>query len=204
MRSDEKVNILLVDDQPAKLLSYEVILREIDENLIKASSGREALELKSEIAAVLMDVCMPGLDGFELAAMIRDHPRFRKTAIIFISAIHLTDVDRLRGYEMGAVDYVPVPVVPEVLRAKVRVFGELFRKTRQLEQLNLELERRVADRTAELKSSTTRLLQSEQLRSLALAAGQMGSWDWDAISGEFFWDEGQYRIFGVDSGSFPL
>src|SRR6202521_5966631 len=206
MRGDEKLNILLVDDQPAKLLSYEVILRDIDENLIKASSGREALEhlLRSEIAVVLMDVCMPELDGFQLAAMIREHPRFRKTAIIFISAIHLTDVDRLRGYEMGAVDYVPVPVVPEVLRAKVKVFAELFRKTRQLEQLNRELECRVADRTAELKSSTTRLLQSEQLRSLAFAAGQMGSWDWDVVSGDFSCDEGQYRIFGVNPNSFTV
>ena len=103
---------------------------------------------------MLVDVCMPELDGFQLAAMIREHPRFQKTAIIFISAIHLTDVDRLRGYEMGAVDYVPVPVMPEVLRAKVKVFAELYRKTRQLEQLNAELERRVAERTAELESST--------------------------------------------------
>jgi two-component sensor histidine kinase/DNA-binding response OmpR family regulator len=206
MASDDRVNVLLVDDQPAKLLSYEVILRELGENLIKTASAREAFEclLKNDVAVVLVDVCMPELDGFQLAAMIREHPRFQKTAIIFISAIHLTDVDRLRGYEMGAVDYVPVPVVPEVLRAKVKVFAELFRKTRQLEQLNLELERRVADRTAELKSSTTRLLQSEQLRSLALAAGQMGSWDWDAVSGEFSWDEGQYRIFGVDAGGFRL
>src|SRR5580692_5836512 len=155
MRGEEKVNILLVDDHPAKLLSYEVILREIGENLIKASSGREALEhlLKSEIAVVLMDVCMPELDGFELAAMIRDHPRFKKTAIIFISAIHLSDMDRLRGYEMGAVDYVPVPVIPEVLRAKVKVFAELYRKSQQLEVLNAELERRVAERTAELERS---------------------------------------------------
>ena len=206
MTSDDRVNVLLVDDQPAKLLSYEVILRELGENLIKTASAREAFEclLKNDVAVVLVDVCMPELDGFQLAAMIREHPRFQKTAIIFISAIHLTDVDRLRGYEMGAVDYVPVPVVPEVLRAKVKVFAELFRKTRQLEQLNLELERRVAERTAELKSSMTRLLQSEQLRSLALAAGQMGSWDWDAVSGEFSWDEGQYRIFGVDAGGFRL
>ena len=176
MRSDEKVNILLVDDQPAKLLSYEVILREIGENLIKASSGREALEhlLKSDIAVVLMDVCMPELDGFELAAMIREHPRFRKTAIIFISAIHLTDVDRLRGYEMGAVDYVPVPVIPEVLRAKVKIFAELYRKSRQLEQLNAELERRVADRTAELERSTRRLQESEERRNLALGGRQDG------------------------------
>jgi two-component sensor histidine kinase/DNA-binding response OmpR family regulator len=206
MISNVPVNVLLVDDQPAKLLAYEVILQELGENLIKTASAREAFEflLKNDVAVVLVDVCMPELDGFQLAAMVREHPRFQKTAIIFISAIHLTDVDRLRGYEMGAVDYVPVPVVPEVLRAKVRVFAELFRKTRQLEQLNLELELRVAERTAELKSSTTRLLQSEQLRSLALAAGQMGSWDWDAVSGEFSWDEGQYGIFGVDPGGFAV
>jgi PAS domain S-box-containing protein len=204
MMANDRVNVLLVDDQPGKLLSYEVILQELGENLIKTASAREAFEclLKNDVAVVLVDVCMPDLDGFQLAAMIRDHPRFQKTAIIFISAIHLTDVDRLRGYEMGAVDYVPVPVVPEVLRAKVKVFAELFRKTRQLEQLNLELERRVAERTTELESSTTRLLQSEQLRSLALAAGQMGSWDWDLGSGEFSWDAGQYRIFGVDPTRF--
>ena len=139
----DKVNVLLVDDQPDKLLAYEVILGELGENLVKTSSAREALQflLKNDVAVVLIDVCMPELDGFQLAAMIREHPRFSKTAIIFISAIHLTDVDRLRGYEMGAVDYVPVPVVPEVLRAKVRVFAELFRKTRELEQLNSKLER---------------------------------------------------------------
>src|ERR1700730_243847 len=206
MSSDEKVNILLVDDQPAKLLSYEVILREIGENLIQASSGGAALEhlLKTDIAVVLMDVCMPELDGFELAAMIRNHPRFRKTAIIFVSAIHLTDVDRLRAYEIGAVDYVPVPVVPEVLRAKVRVFAELYRKSRQLERLNTELERRVAKRTAELEASTSRLLHSEQRRSLALAAGQMGSWQWDPLTGRFQWDDGQYRIFGVDPETFDV
>src|SRR5271165_3454590 len=199
MMDHEKVNILLVDDQPAKLLAYEVILKELGENLVVATSGREALEilLKTEIAIILVDVCMPELDGFELAAMIREHPRFQKTAMIFISAIQVSDIDRLRGYEMGAVDYVPVPVVPEVLRAKIKVFAELYRKTRQLEHLNAELEDRVRARTAELKSSTTRLLQSEQLRSLALAAGQMGSWDWDVGGGDFFWDAGQYRIFGV-------
>jgi PAS domain S-box-containing protein len=206
MASDDKVNILLVDDQPAKLLSYETILGELGENLIKAASAREALEhlLKQEIAVILVDVCMPELDGFQLAAMIREHPRFQETAIIFISAIHLTDVDRLRAYEMGAVDYVPVPVVPEVLRAKVRIFAELYRKTRQLEQLNRELEHRVAERTAELEASAVRLIQSEDRRSLALAAGQMGSWEWDPVNGDFAWDDGQYRIFGVDPGTFEV
>ena len=206
MPSDHKVNILLVDDQPAKLLTYETILSGLGERLIMAASAKEALEqlLKQEIAVILVDVCMPELDGFQLAAMIREHPRFQKTAIIFISAIHLTDVDRLRAYEMGAVDYVPVPVIPEVLRAKVRIFAELYRKTRQLEDLNAQLERRVAERTAELESSSARLLQSEQRRSLALAAGQMGSWEWDPVSGRFDWDDGQYRIFGVDPESFDV
>ena len=114
---------------------------------------------------MLIDVCMPDLDGFELAAMIREHPRFQKTAIIFVSAIQLTDLDRLRGYAGGAVDYVPVPVVPELLRAKVRVFAELYRKTRQLEQLNAELERRVAERTAELAQANAELEQRVEERT---------------------------------------
>jgi signal transduction histidine kinase len=165
--TDDKVNILLVDDQPAKLLSYEVILKDLDEVLITANSAREALThlLKTDIAIVLVDVCMPDLDGFELAAMIREHPRFEKIAIIFISAIHLTDLDRLKGYEYGAVDYIPVPVVPEILRAKVRAFADLHRKTRQLERLNLELERRVAERVAELQEA------NEEIQSFAYVVG---------------------------------
>jgi signal transduction histidine kinase len=156
---EEKVNILLVDDQPGKLLSYEVILSELGENLIKAGSANAALEqlLKNDVAVVLIDVCMPDLDGFELAGMIREHPRFQKTAIIFVSAIQVTDLDLLRGYAVGAVDYVPVPVIPDLLRAKVRVFAELYRKTRQLETLNAELERRVRERTAELAQANAEL-----------------------------------------------
>jgi signal transduction histidine kinase len=136
-----RMNILMVDDQPAKLLSYEAILSELGENLIKANSGKEALEhlLKTDVAVVLMDVSMPEMDCFELADMIRQHPRFQKTAIIFISAIHLTDLDRMEGYERGGVDYISVPVIPELLRAKVSVFSELHRKTRQLEILNKDL-----------------------------------------------------------------
>jgi signal transduction histidine kinase len=159
----DRVNILLVDDQPAKLLSYEVILRELGENLVMASSAREALEhlLKIDIAVILVDVHMPEMDGFELVELLRQHPRFEETAVIFVSGIHLTDLDRLRGYQVGAVDYVPVPVVPELLRAKVRVFAELYRKTRQLEKLNAELERRVAERTSALELANARLRESE-------------------------------------------
>ena len=151
----QKVNILLVDDQPGKLASYEVILAELGENLIKTSSAKEALEvlLKTDIAVVLVDVCMPELDGFELAQMIRDHPRFKETAIIFISAVLLSELDSLRAYEMGGVDYVSVPVVPGVLRAKVRVFVDLYRKSKELERINGDLERRVKERTSELEAA---------------------------------------------------
>ncbi len=126
MRSgDDKVNILLVDDQPGKLLTYEAILGDLGENLIKANSGAEALQhlLKKEIAVVLVDVCMPTLDGFELASLIRQHPRCQKTAIIFISAVASSSLDRIKGYQSGAVDYVSVPVEPELLRARVSVFA---------------------------------------------------------------------------------
>jgi signal transduction histidine kinase len=150
----------MVDDQPGKLVTYEAILNELGENLIKARSGKEALDhlLRTDIAIVLMDVSMPELDGFELADMIRQHPRFQKIAIIFISAVHLTDLDRLNAYQRGAVDYISVPVVPELLRAKVRVFADLHRKTHQLETLNRDL-----------RSLSARLLamQDEERRRIA-------------------------------------
>ncbi|HTD75717.1 MAG TPA: response regulator [Steroidobacteraceae bacterium] len=149
----EKINILVVDDQPAKLLSYEVILSGIGATLIKASSACEAFEclLKSDVALILIDVCMPEIDGFELATLIREHPRFQRIAIIFVSALMHSDLHKLRGYALGAVDYIPVPLAPELLRAKVKVFLELHQKTRQLETLNAELERKVIKRTDDLR-----------------------------------------------------
>src|SRR5579864_8439964 len=181
MTNHDKVNILMVDDQPAKLLSYDAILAELGENLIRAASGREALEilLKTDVAVVLMDVSMPEMDGFEIAEIIRQHPRFQKTAIIFISAVHLTELDRLKGYQRGAVDYISVPVVPEVLRAKVTLFSELHRKRRQLEILNRELEERVLERTEELRESET------QFRTLANSIPQL-AWMADP-NGDVFW-----------------
>ncbi|HXM24351.1 MAG TPA: response regulator [Terriglobales bacterium] len=162
MSATEKVNILMVDDQPAKLLTYEVILSELGENLITAASGPEALEqlLKHDVAVVLLDVNMPGQDGFELAHMIRQHPRFEKTAIIFISAVHVSDIDRLTGFEQGAVDYISVPIVPRLLRARVRVFVELYRKTRELERLNGEL-RRISRRLMKMQDEEHRRIARE-------------------------------------------
>ena len=165
------VNILLVDDHPAKLITYESILSELGENLLTASSGHEALErlLKHDIAVILVDVCMPDLDGYELASMIRQHPRFQKTAIIFVSATLMTDLDRLRGYECGGVDYVPVPVIPEILRAKVSVFAELFRKTRELEDMNRRLEETVAERTERLETIAAALRETDRRKDEFLA-----------------------------------
>ena len=122
MAGKNKVNILMVDDEPGKLLSYEVMLGDLGENLIQANSGREALELllNNDVAVVLTDVSMPRMNGFELADIIWQHPRFQQTPILFISAVLLTDVDRLKGYQGGAVDYISVPIVPELLRAKSR------------------------------------------------------------------------------------
>jgi PAS domain S-box-containing protein len=204
MSPNQPVNILLVDDQPAKLLSYEAVLRELGETLLNANSAQEAFEhlLKTDIAVVLVDVCMPDLDGFELARMIREHPRFQETAIIFISAVLLTDLDFRRGYACGAVDYVSVPVVPEILRAKVKIFAELHRKTRQLGQLNRQLEQRVSERTAALEASSAELRKSEERLRLALDAAQMGWWDYDFASDRVVWSANLARIMGFAPQSF--
>lgn len=195
MLQRDPVTILLVDDQPAKLMSYETILDGLGERLVKAQSGRQALEslLVNEVAVILVDVCMPDLDGFELAEMIRDHPRFRDTAIIFVSAVQLSDADRIRGYRLGAVDYVSVPVIPEVLQAKVRVFADLYRKTKQLAELNRELEKRVDERTAELSAVAARL-------NLAMDVARLGTWDWNLETNDIVWSEGHFALHGYTPG----
>jgi signal transduction histidine kinase len=152
----EKVSILLVDDQPARLLSYESILAELDQNLVSVRSGVDALEklMKQDFAVVLLDVSMPGMDGFETAAMIHDHPRFERTPIIFVTGVHDTEFDRLKGYKVGAVDYVSIPIVPEILRSKVSVLMELYCQRRELRRLNRNL----------AEANTT--LQAEKAREL--------------------------------------
>ncbi len=134
--NDEKVNILLVDDRPDKLLAHEVVLAELNQNLVRANSGKEALRclLKEEFAVILLDVNMPGMDGFETASMIRQRPRSETTPIIFISAVNDTENHVSRGYSLGAVDYILTPVVPEILRAKIAVFVDLYKKTEQIKR----------------------------------------------------------------------
>src|SRR6201992_1239302 len=195
MNERDRANILMVDDQAGKLLSYEAILSDLGENLIKARSAREAMEqlLRNDIAVVLMDVSMPEINGFELADMMHRHPRFQKTAIIFISAVHLSDPDRIKGYQSGAVDYIAVPIVPDLLRAKVSVFTELHRKTRQLEQLNRELEQRVEARTEQLRQS------EEQFRTLANSIPQL-AWMADAQGSIFWYNQRWYDYIGAGQG----
>ena len=160
---NDKANILLVDDQPSRLLTYEAILDDLGHNLVQARSGTEALRylMDTEFAAILLDVSMPGMDGFETAAMIHHHPRFEKTPIIFVTGVHVTDMDRLKGYQMGAVDYVYVPVIPEILRGKVQVLVELYLQRRELQRLN----RRLAATNTEL-TEAHRALQVENTREL--------------------------------------
>jgi signal transduction histidine kinase len=143
MSEHEPINILMVDDQPGKLLTYKAILSELGENLLTASSARAALVhlLTTDIPIILIDVNMPELNGFELAKLIREHPRYQQTAIIFISAVHLTHLDQLKGYEHGALDYITAPIIPELLRAKVRVFADLYRKTAALQRAMVERQR---------------------------------------------------------------
>src|ERR1700749_1177371 len=134
--------VLLVDDQPARLLTYEAILEGVGVDCVRAHSGKEALEklLRQSFALILLDVSMPEMDGFETARLIREHHRFQQTPIIFVTGVHVSELDSLRGYEVGAIDYISVPIVPEILRSKVALLVELYRRRKELEVLNSALE----------------------------------------------------------------
>ena len=153
---DDRANILLVDDRADKCMAMETILADLGQNIVMARSGKEALRclLEQDFAVILLDVNMPGLDGFETAHLIRQRKSLEHTPIIFVTGISDTETHVSRGYSLGAVDYILTPVLPDVLRTKVSVFVELFKKNQQLkrqaESLRLahdELEIRVQNRT---------------------------------------------------------
>ena len=178
--SDEKVNILIVDDRPDKLLVHETVLSQLNQNLVRATSGKEALRclLKQDFAVILLDVNMPGMDGFETAAMIRQRPRSEKTPIIFISAVNDTDTHVSRGYSLGAVDYILTPVVPEILRTKIAVFVDLYKKTEQVRRQAEEREGLIREQAALAEAES----RQERLRFLADAANVLaGSLDYHTI-----------------------
>ena len=164
MNGSAPANILMVDDQPARLLTYRAILEPLGHNLVAVNSGLEALDalMKQEFAVVLLDVKMPGMDGFETAELIHDHPRFETIPIIFVTGVHVTEFDRLKGYKAGAIDYVYIPVIPEILRSKVAVLVELYGKRRELQAVNKELaesNKRLAEANNSLQLEKTRELE---------------------------------------------
>ncbi len=167
---DQEVNILLVDDHPANLLALEAVLAGPGRKLVKADSGREALRclLKDDFAVILMDVKMPEMDGFETAALIHQRNRSRHTPIIFLTAFETSDVQMAKGYSLGAVDYLSKPIVPEVLRAKVAAFVEIFRTSGELQrqaELLRQMERREHERQlAEAKQRWEADRQREEMR----------------------------------------
>ena len=146
---DQKVNILVVDDLPDKLLAFRVVLEELDQNLVMVNSGAEALKelLEREFAVVLLDVNMPDIDGIETAELIRQHNKTKHTPIIFVTA-YADEMQTARGYQLGAVDYILSPIVPEILRSKVRVFVELYRAQKRAQPVGrAEAERALAEAT---------------------------------------------------------
>jgi PAS domain S-box-containing protein len=156
-------HVLLVDDQPARLLTYQAMLEGLPIICIKAASGAEALErvLTQSFAVIVLDVSMPQMDGFETARIIRGHPRFEQTPIIFVTGVNVDELDAIRGYEAGAIDYISVPIVPAILRSKVALLAELYLRRADLERLNWELEVMRAR------------LQEETDRSLALSRARL-------------------------------
>jgi PAS domain S-box-containing protein len=156
----------MVDDQPARLLTYEAMLSGLGVECVRALSGPEALEklLKQEFAVILLDVHMPEMDGFEVARLVREHPRMERMPIIFVTGVHVTELDQLKGYEVGAIDYIAVPVVPEILRSKVAMLVELHQRRTELKALNAQLQdtrahieakhaKAIADKDAQLRAA---------------------------------------------------
>src|SRR3989440_1858103 len=176
--AEEKVSILIVDDRPDKMLAYEAILSDLKENIVCARSGKEALRclLKQDFAVILLDVNMPVMDGFETAALIRQRPRSETTPIIFISAVNDTETHVSRGYSIGAVDYILTPVVPEILRAKIAVFVDLFKKTEQVKRQAEEREKLIREQTARAEAEA----RQERFAFLADASNVLaGSLDYE-------------------------
>jgi signal transduction histidine kinase len=166
---------LLVDDQPANLLALEAMLQGLGQNLVKAGSGREALKwlLRDEFAVILLDVKMPDMDGFETAALIRERDKSRDTPIIFLTAADKTQTEAVRGYAVGAVDYLVKPVVPEFVRSKVSVFVELAKQNEQLRRQAAQLREgeRAARDLAETRAELVRDLEhkNKELESFSYA-----------------------------------
>jgi signal transduction histidine kinase len=223
--SADKPKVLIVDDQPRNLDVLEVMLGESDCTLVRASSADEALLclVRHEFAALVLDIKMPGMNGIELATLIKRRKRSQDVPILFLTAHSANEDDILRGYNVGAVDYLSKPINAEILRSKVGVFVDAFRKARALADLNAalqrevaqreaaqaalelanqDLEQRVQERTAALSRAHQGVRENEERLRMALEVAQLGAWEWHLASGQMRWSADPEVLFGFPKGSF--
>jgi len=221
----ETPKILIVDDHPRNLDVLEAMLGDLDCTLTRATSADEALLciIRNDFAAIVLDIKMPGMNGIELATLVKQRKRSQHIPILFLTAHEVNEDDALRGYGVGAVDYLSKPVNAEILRSKIGVFIELFRKTGALARLNeelqgeiaereraqealqranVELERRVHERTAALNRAHQGVRENEERLRMALDVAQIAAWEWHLSSGQMRWSTDPEVLFGFPKGSF--
>jgi PAS domain S-box-containing protein len=221
----DQPRILIVDDHPPNLDVLEAMLDGMDCVLVRATSADEALLalVRHDFAALVLDIRMPGMSGIELATLIKKRKRSQNVPILFLTAHSVNDEDILRGYGVGAVDYLSKPVNPEILRSKIGVFIDLFRNARALADLNAalkrevaerehaqealhlanqDLERRVQERTAALTRAHQGVRENEERLRMALEVAQIAAWEWHIASGQMRWSTDPEVLFGFPKGSF--
>jgi len=221
----EKPKILIVDDQPRNLDVLEAMLYDMDCAFVRATTSDEALLaiVRQEFACLVLDIRMPDMSGIDLARLIKQRKRSQHVPILFLTAHSTNDEDVMRGYGAGAVDYLSKPINSDILRSKIGVFVELFRKTRALAHLNEtlrheidlreraqaelqaandELERRVRERTAALHRAHQGVRQNEERLQMALEVARMAAWEWDLSAGTVRWSTDAEAMFGFPSGAF--
>jgi PAS domain S-box-containing protein len=221
----DRPKVLIVDDQPRNLDVLEAMLEPLGCAFVRAQSADEALLglLRHDFAAIILDIRMPGMGGIELATLIKQRKRSQHVPILFLTAHVVEEEDVLRGYGVGAVDYLSKPINAEILRSKIGVFVELFRKTRTLGELNealqreaadreqaqealwqanQELEQRVQERTAELTRVHRGVAENELRLRLAIEVASMGAWEWHLASDRMTWSTDPEALFGFPRGSF--
>lgn len=217
--------VLIVDDQPRNLDALEAMLSSLECVLIRAESADAALLrlLKHDFAAIVLDIQMPDMNGIELAKLIKQRKRSHDVPLLFLTAHLVEERDVLQGYGVGAVDYLSKPINPDILRSKVAVFLDLFKKTRALAELNQALERQVADRvaaemalqvaneqlerrvrerTAALRAAHEGVQENEQRLLMAMHVGQIAAWEWNLQTNEVTWSTEPEPLFGFPVGAF--